>query len=277
MLRVEKLVKTYPTFRLNEVSFELPTGYIMGFIGANGAGKSTTLKSIMNLVCADSGRVEIFGKDMKKYETEIKQDIGFLMGAVDCYKYVKVDKYLKVSSQFYKNWDENTCEKYLKRFCLDKNKRIRELSQGMKVKLGLVVALSHRAKLYILDEPTSGLDPIAREEILDILSDIVAEGERSVLFSTHIISDLEKIADYILFIKDGSIVANDTKDNLSDSFYIVQGSKEEEEDILPMAIGIKKNSFGFSALVKKEDLHGREGIRPTLEDIMVYFERGKND
>ncbi len=149
MLKVEGLTKVYPKFKLDGVSFELPSGYIMGFIGANGAGKSTTLKSIMNIVCPDDGTVEIFGKDMKTKETEIKQETGFLMGAVNCYQLVKISKFLDVTKSFYNEWQDDECEKYLKKFDIDKEKRIKELSQGMKVKLGLAVALSHKAKLFI--------------------------------------------------------------------------------------------------------------------------------
>ncbi|MGN1042679.1 MAG: ABC transporter ATP-binding protein [Christensenellales bacterium] len=281
MLKVTNLVKRYPAFLLDNVSFEVPSGYITGFIGANGAGKSTTLKSVMNIVFPDSGEVEIFGKNMKTHETEIKQKIGFLMGAVNSYQLVKVEKYVDVTSSFYKEWRQDVCDGYLKKFGIDKNKKIKELSQGMKVKLGLAIALSHEADLFILDEPTSGLDPVARDEILEILSDIVSSGDKSVLFSTHITSDLEKCADYILFIKDGKIVENDTKDGLLDSYAIIRGGVDElTEDIIKKSVGVKKNKYNFSALISKEKLAGVEGFsvdRPTLEDISVYYGRGNGN
>ena len=281
LLKVEGLTKVYPKFKLDGVSFELPSGYIMGFIGANGAGKSTTLKSIMNIVCPDDGTVEIFGKDMKTKETEIKQEIGFLMGAVNCYPLVKISKFLDVTKSFYDEWQDEECEKYLKKFDIDKEKRIKELSQGMKVKLGLAVALSHKAKLFILDEPTSGLDPVARDEILDILCDLVADGDKSVLFSTHITSDLEKCADYILFIKNGLIVANDTKDGLLDGYVILRGGADEAEKVADRAIGTKRNRYNFSALVRTCDLIDDDKNfttdRPTLEDIMVYYGRAEDN
>jgi len=280
MLKVEGLTKTYPSFKLDNVSFNLPAGYIMGFIGANGAGKTTTLKSIMNIVYPDSGSVEIFGLDMKTAETEIKQKIGYLLGAVNSYINTKVGKYLKITSSFYDGWEEDTCEKYLEKFNIDRNKRIKELSQGMRVKLGLTVAFSHGADLFILDEPTSGLDPVARDEILDILSDIVSNGDKSVLFSTHITSDLEKVADYILFIHNGIIVAEDTKDGILDSHILVHGNLSDAEKIKKRCIGIKTNSLGFTALVKRENFRDGESEftteRPTLDDIMVYYERGQN-
>ncbi len=275
MLRVKGLTKVYEKFTLKDVSFSLEPGYIMGFIGANGAGKSTTLKGIMNIIKTD-GEVEIFGKDMKTHEIEIKKEIGFLLGAVNQYPLLKVKKYLDTTASFYDNWDEVACKEYLDRFSIDGNKRIKDLSQGMKVKLGLTVALSHNAKLFLLDEPTSGLDPLARDEILDILVSLVSDGERSVLFSTHITSDLEKIADYILFIKNGLIVANDTKDALLDNYLVVHGSVEQYGDIADKCIGSKVNKFSFSALMKAEDrVDGYEYERPSLEDITVYYGREK--
>lgn len=281
MLKVTNLVKRYPAFLLDNVSFEVPSGYITGFVGANGAGKSTTLKSVMNIVFPDSGEVEIFGKDMKTHETEIKQKIGFLMGAVNSYPLVKVEKYVDVTSSFYKEWRQDVCDGYLKKFGIDKNKKIKELSQGMKVKLGLAIALSHEADLFILDEPTSGLDPVARDEILEILSDIVSSGDKSVLFSTHITSDLEKCADYILFIKDGKIVENDTKDGLLDSYAIIRGGADElTEDIIKKSVGVKKNKYNFSALISRDKIADVEGFsvdRPTLEDISVYYGRGNGN
>lgn len=281
MLKVENLTKVYPKFKLDNVSFELPSGYITGFIGANGAGKSTTLKSIMNIVCPDDGTVEIFGKDMKTKETEIKQEIGFLMGAVNCYPLVKISKFLDVTKSFYNEWQDEECEKYLKKFDINKEKRIKELSQGMKVKLGLAVALSHKARLFILDEPTSGLDPVARDEILDIFCDLVSDGDKSVLFSTHITSDLEKCADYILFIKNGLIVANDTKDGLLDSYVILRGGADEAEKVAGRAIGMKRNGYNFSALIRTCDLvDGDKDFttdRPTLEDITVYYGRAEDN
>lgn len=282
MLQVKGLTKTYPSFKLDNVSFNVPSGYITGFIGANGAGKTTTLKSIMNIVCPDSGEVKIFGKSMETDEKAIKQNIGYLSGAINTYPQVKVSKYLKTTSSFYDNWQESVCEDYLKKFNIDTHKRLKELSQGMKVKLGLAIALSHGASLFILDEPTAGLDPVAREEILDIFSDLVNDGDKCILFSTHITSDLEKVADYILFIKEGIIVAHDTKDGLLDNYRVISGSLEHIDKIASVCIGLKKNRFGFSALVKLCDCKylGQEYTqeRPTLEDIMVYFERGsKND
>lgn len=281
MLRVENLKKVYPTFTLDNVSFELPAGYIMGFIGANGAGKSTTLKALMNIVHPDGGRVEFFGKDMSEHEVDIKQHIGFLMGAVDSYPHCKVKKLISVTETFYDNWDDGACRRYIKKFGIDPDKRVKELSAGMKVKLGLIIALSHGAKLYIFDEPTSGLDPIARDEILDVMQELVEDGERSVLFSTHITGDLDKCADYVLFIKNGIIVANDTKDALIEGHMLVKGGTELLTDRLKeRLIGFKKHGFGFVGLLRGEDAGCAAGLQketPNLEDIMVYYNREEND
>ena len=205
VLRVKGVYKEYPGFKLEDVSFEIAEGSIMGFVGRNGAGKSTTLKSILNLVHMDEGSVEFFGLDLKSHEREIKQRIGYTGGAVNFYKKKKIKILLEITKKFYKNWDDKTCEKYMRMFSLDAEKTPSELSEGMKVKLSLVLALSHGAELLILDEPTSGLDPVSREELLEIFRHLKTKGI-SVLFSTHIISDLEKCADEITYIRNGKIV-----------------------------------------------------------------------
>ena len=205
VLSVKGLCKEYPGFKLQDVSFEIAKGTIMGFVGRNGAGKSTTLKSLLNLVHTDAGSVEFFGLDLKLYEHDIKQRIGYTGGAVNFYKKKKIKNLIEITKTFYKKWDDETCEKYMKVFSLDANKTPSELSEGMKVKLSLVLALSYGAELLILDEPTSGLDPVSRNELLEIFKHLKTKGI-SILFSTHIISDLEKCADEITYIRDGKII-----------------------------------------------------------------------
>ena len=205
ILRVNNLVKEYPNFKLQDVSFTVKSGTIMGFIGRNGAGKTTTLKSIMNIVHPDAGEIEYFGQNIKDAEGEIKQLIGYAGGAVDFYKKKKIRDIIAVTKRFYRNWDDAECRRYMELFALDENKTPSELSQGMRVKLSLLTALSHHAELLILDEPTSGLDPVSREELLDIFKYLKAQGV-SILFSTHITSDLEKCADDITYIRDGRVV-----------------------------------------------------------------------
>ena len=210
VLQVENLCKEYPKFKLQSVSFSIEKGSIMGFIGRNGAGKSTTLKSILNLVHPASGEIRFFGMDMAHHEGEIKQRIGFAGGAVDYYKKKKISAIVAVTKQFYDNWDDAAYKKYMKLFNIDEDKTPGELSEGMKVKLNLVLALSHGAELLILDEPTSGLDPVSREELLEVFEYLASKGI-SILFSTHITSDLDKCADQITYIKDGQIVASENK------------------------------------------------------------------
>ena len=205
VLCVNGVSKNYPSFKLQSVSFDVEEGTIMGFIGRNGAGKSTTLKSILNIVHADEGSVIYFNMDIKKHEGEIKQKIGYAGGAIDYYKKKKIHEIITVTKRFYQTWDDGLYRKYMDLFALDEEKTPSELSQGMKVKLSLVMALSHRASFLILDEPTSGLDPISRDELLEIFKYLKTKGV-SILFSTHITSDLDKCADDITYIRAGQIV-----------------------------------------------------------------------
>ena len=278
MLKVENLNKQYPFFRLKDISFHLPKGYIMGFIGKNGAGKTTTLKSILNIVKPNNGTVEILGKDYYANEIELKHEIGFMFGAVDYYSKNTVQSICKVYSRFYNEWDENLFQIFLKRFGIDERKKISDLSAGMAAKLGIAMALSHNAKLLILDEPTSGLDPIARSELLDIFREIIEDGEKSILFSTHITSDLDKCADYIIFIRNGELFANDAKDDLIAKHILVKGNLSElTEDLKLRLISFKTNSYGFSGLMRKEQLNKDDSVQteiPNLEDIMVYYNKG---
>ncbi len=209
-LEVRGLSKTYPAFTLKNVSFDVPQGAVVGFIGRNGAGKSTTLKSILGLVHPDSGDVRFFGQDVRQHEREFKEQIGVVLGGIDFYPKKKVKTITDVTRRFYGNWDEGKYRHYLDLFGIDESKRVDQLSSGMKVKYLLALALSHNAKLLILDEPTSGLDPVSRDELVELFRAIVADGQRSILFSTHITSDLEKCASHITFIKDGAIFHSST-------------------------------------------------------------------
>ena len=209
-LEVRGLCKTYPAFTLKDVSFDVPQGAVVGFIGRNGAGKSTTLKSILGLVHPDSGDVRFFGQDVRQHEREFKEQIGVVLGGSDFYPKKKVKTITDVTRRFYGNWDEGKYRHYLELFGIDESKRVDQLSSGMNVKYLLALALSHNAKLLILDEPTSGLDPVSRDELVELFRAIVADGQRSILFSTHITSDLEKCASHITFIKDGAIFHSST-------------------------------------------------------------------
>ncbi|MBR0373737.1 MAG: ABC transporter ATP-binding protein [Mogibacterium sp.] len=210
IVEVRNLVKRYPSFELKEVSFHVDEGRITGFIGRNGAGKTTTIKSMLNLIHPDGGEVDYFGKPLLGNEMEIKKHIGYSTGAVNWYPRKKMRDIVDIVRRFYDTWDEASYRKYLEMFSLDESKSPIELSEGMKVKFNLLLALSHRSEVLILDEPTRGLDPFSRNELLDIFTDLKKDGV-AVFFSTHIISDIEKCADDIVYISHGKIVAATTK------------------------------------------------------------------
>ncbi|TCZ78158.1 ABC transporter ATP-binding protein [Paenibacillus albiflavus] len=273
-LDIRNLNKKYPNFQLKNVSFQLEKGYIMGFIGANGAGKTTTIKSILKMIHIDSGEVYILGKDIAEHEIELKQETGYAFGGIDFYTRSKIRTLTDVIKKFYKNWDDETYYNYLKRFKLDENKKIAELSTGMKVKYSLALALSHGAKLLILDEPTSGLDPVARDNLMDIFQELVVDGEISILFSTHITSDLEKCADFITFIENGQIINSAEKEEFMESYRLLSGNESQLSQVKERLISYKKNSFGFTGLIHTKDFDPSSDVKaaiPSLEEIMIYF------
>ncbi|MDO3409762.1 ABC transporter ATP-binding protein [Saccharibacillus sp. CPCC 101409] len=273
-LEVRHLHKKYADFQLKDVSFQLEKGYIMGFIGANGAGKTTTIKSILNMIRVDSGEIRVLGKNIAEHEMELKQDIGCAFGDIDFYTRSKIKTLTAITKKFYKNWSDDVYYSYLRRFKLDENKKIAELSRGMKVKYSLALALSHGAKLLILDEPTSGLDPVSRDDLLGVFQQLIMDGEISILFSTHITSDLEKCADFITFIQDGRIVASAEKNDLLESYRLLSGSEKQLHEVKERLISYKINSFGFTGLIHTSDFDHSSDIHaaaPSLEEIMIYF------
>src|SRR5574344_727050 len=223
LLRINHLYKHYPSFDLQDVSFALESGKIMGFIGRNGAGKTTTLKCIYNLVAPTSGEVLYEGQEIRSIEAKAKSEIGLLFGEIEYYPNKKVGQMSKITASFYPNWNESLYKEYLGDFGIREDKRIKELSSGMKVKYGLALALSHGAKVLLLDEPTSGLDPVSRDELMDIFLQIVSDNQHAILFSTHVISDLEKCADDIVYIKNGQIVANETVESFEKKYVFYTG------------------------------------------------------
>ncbi len=274
-LQVEGLTKHYPGFTLRDVSFSLEPGYIMGFIGRNGAGKTTTIKSILNIIHRDAGYVSVFGQDALEQEKAVKGQVGLVLGGVNYYPKKKLKTIAQVTSRFYENWDREAFCQLLEQFELDENKTVSQLSSGMRVKFAIALALAHRPKLLILDEPTSGLDPVSRDEILEILQRLVESGERSILFSTHITSDLEKCADYITYIKKGEIVFSLDRETLEDRYWVVSGGIDALTPALEQTfVGTKKNRYGFSALVERTQApDGFTLTKPTYEDIMIHLER----
>ena len=281
VLTVENLDKKYPSFSLKNVSFTVKSGEIMGFIGRNGAGKTTTLKSIMNLIHYDRGQITAFEKDMTKNELENKQRIGFALSELNYYPNRTIRQLMNVTKRFYKNFDENKFQEVCKIFNLNIDKKLEQLSSGMKVKYSVAVALSHQAELLILDEPTSGLDPVSRDEILDIFREIVKSGDRAILFSTHITSDLDKCASNITYIHDGEIIYTGTKKDFVGSYLFVS-DKTKNKDLVREYIASKELDDHIEGLidVKKKDIFVKIGIEPKepdLEQIMIYLERSKNN
>lgn len=277
ILEVNMLRKEYKDFTLKDINFKLERGYIMGFIGPNGAGKSTTIKLIMNLIKRNSGKIKVFGKDNIIEEKEVKNKIGFVYDENYFYEELTINDMKKIIAPFYRDWEDRTFQKYIKDFDLPGKKKIKELSKGMKMKFSLAIALSHNAELIIMDEPTSGLDPVFRSEILEILSSVMQDENKGVFFSTHITTDLEKIADYITFINNGEIVFSETKDYITENYGLVKGSKNLlDSDIKKEFVSIRENSFGFEGLTSNMDkikklLKNNVLIeKPSLDDILVY-------
>lgn len=235
IVKINNLNKTYPAFKLNDISFDIEEGKITGFIGRNGAGKTTTIKSMLNLIHPDSGEITYFGKSLYENESEIKKNIGYSTGSVNWYPRKKIKDIIKIVSRFYDTWDDNAYRKYLDLFGIDENKIANQLSEGMKVKCNLLIALSHNAKIIILDEPTSGLDPFSRDELLDVFTRLKQDGV-AIFFSTHIISDIEKCADDIVYISGGKIVASLPKEDFM-TIYSKNGESLEEA-ILRMERGV---------------------------------------
>ena len=243
VLEVRELRKTYPAFTLKDVSLDVPQGGIVGFIGRNGAGKSTTLKSILGLVHPDGGTVRAFGLDYAANEAAIRRRIGVVLGGIDFYPKKKVGVITDVTRRFYSNWDEDKYRHYLELFAIDESKRVDQLSSGMKVKYMIALALSHSAELLILDEPTSGLDPVSRDELVELFRRIVADGSRSILFSTHITSDLEKCASHIAFIKDGGMLYDGGVEDFKARF---RDKGETLEDII---VAVERRELDDSAII----------------------------
>ena len=275
ILEVRKLCKSYPGFSLSDVSFSLEEGKITGFIGRNGAGKSTTLGCILNFLHADSGEITVFSKSFSESELAIKQKVGYVSGAVNFYPKKKLRTIVSVTKQFYPEWDDASYEKYRTLFSLDENKTPGELSAGMKVKFSLALALSHKAQLLILDEPTSGLDPVSRQELLEAFLELKDQGI-TILFSTHITSDLDFCADNIIYIQNGHIKSESSVSDFVDAYRTVEYQKGEiPESLSEKLIGETRTKNGLCALIKKEDepLFGLPAEKADLEKCMVHLEK----
>ena len=270
-LCVQGLCKYYDGFRLEDVSFSLEKGAITGLIGRNGAGKTTTLSSILSLIHPSAGSIAFWGWTMKDHADEVKQKIGFVSAGMSYYTLKKLKAITKVCASFYPGWDENAYRQYMARFQLDENKTPAALSNGMKIKYALALALSHGAELLILDEPTSGLDPVSREELIEIFLRLRGEG-KTILFSTHITSDLEKCANRILFIRRGRIFRDAPYHEFAASYRLAAYAGDAPREIKARALGICPVRDGCTVLLP-EACAPQDARIPTLDEIMIHLEK----
>ena len=271
-LTVQGLCKYYPAFRLEDVSFRLIPGTITGFIGRNGAGKTTTINSMLSFVKPDAGTISFFGLDFAEHDREIKEKIGFVSAGMTYYMRKKLKVITGVVKAFYPGWDDLVYQRWMNLFGLDGEKTPAELSNGMKIKYALALALSHGAELLILDDPTSGLDPVSREELVEVFLKLKDEG-KTVFFSTHITSDLEKCADRILFLQQGRLKADDSLDSFRETWRIMECTGEIPDGVRKAAHGICRVRDGYTVLVRKEDAAVSGGREATLEEIMIHLEK----
>lgn len=277
ILEVSGLKKRYRDFVLGPVDLKIPSGCIVGFIGENGAGKSTTIKSIVGLVHPEGGEVLFEGKPLNPRDKAVFEHIGVGLDELHLPKVMTLIQVGKFCRYFFSSWKEDIFHSYLHRFYLEEKKKMKELSRGMRMKLSLAIALSHQPRLLLLDEATSGLDPIVREEILDILMEFIQDERNSVLISSHILSDLEKTADYIAFIHQGKMVFMEEKDELRERFALFSGSDEEMQLIESRAVIAERNhAYGRTFLVNRHQMPAHlRLLRPSIEEIMLFYLKGE--
>lgn len=267
-LKVQNLCKVYENtdFKLDNVTFSIPKGSILGFVGKNGAGKSSTINSILNIIKKDSGTVKFFGYDMTDDATSIKEDIGVVFDSINFHEDLTARNVEKILSDIYTNWDKDLFFSYLEKFKIPSNKKIKTFSRGMTMKLSISIALSHKAKLLILDEATAGLDPVVREEILDTFLDFVEDENNSILISSHISSDLEKIADYITVIDNGKVILNESKDTLIYDYGIAR-MKRNDFDKLEKSeyISYRQRGLQIEVLISDKNSFSKKYPNVTLD------------
>lgn len=278
-VEIKNLTKRYKGFELKNVNFQIPAGCVTGFIGQNGAGKSTTIKAMLNMISIDAGEIQIFDCDHIKSEKEIKENIGVVFDDICFHDKLKPKHIDKILKGIYREWDSELFYGYLKQLNLPENKKVGELSRGMRMKLQIATALSHHAKLLIMDEPTGGLDPVVRNEILDIFMDFIQDEEHTVFLSSHIISDIERIADYIVFIDQGRVLISENKELLTERHGILHCSKEQFTSVdIGDIISTRKSAFGVEALVGdiescKRKYPGLLCEKAAVEDIFLFYAR----
>jgi len=277
-IEVQQLCKYYPGFALQNVSFSLPQGAILGLVGENGAGKSTLIRLLMGASPADSGSAAILGTDNRTAAfSQIKEDIGVVLDEAYFPEVLTAKQVGKIMSHTYRNWEQALFEKYLRRFSLPQDKLFKDYSRGMRMKLAIAVALSHKPRLLVLDEATSGLDPMVRDEILDIFNEFTREEDHSILLSSHIVSDLEKICDYIAFLHQGKLLLFEEKDRLLEEYAIVRLNARQAEAIDPSAVVNRRcGPYGTEILARRPMLPDFvTPERATLEEIILFLAKGE--
>lgn len=275
-VEIKDLSKTYKDFKLDNINLNLPSGCILGLIGENGAGKSTTIKLMLDMINRDSGEITILGKSNKDNFRLTKEDIGVVLDEIGFNSTLTAKQIGKVMALSYKNWDNDVYNGFLEKLSIPYNKKFKEFSRGMKMKFGIAVAMSHNPKLLILDEATNGLDPVVRDEITDLFLEFTRDENHSILISSHIVSDLEKICDYIAFMHKGRIMLCEEKDRLREEYTLIKCSSEQFADIEPSAvIGRRETAYGTEAIVKRSEIPaGMDGSIVTIEELFVFMVKG---
>ena len=281
-IEVEHVSYNTKTFQIENLSFTIPQGFVTGFIGSNGAGKTTMIRLIMDLLEPNTGEIKILGRQMNESAKWIKNKIGFVYSEIYFNQQWNIKKLENIISPFYSRWDSHIFHQYLKQFNIPSHLKIKHFSSGMKMKLSLAIALSHHAELFILDEPTAGLDPIVRNEVLEILQQELIDENKTVFISTHIISDLEKIADYLVYIKTGNLVLEGYCDDIKEDYFIIKGDTKDLDDELNQLLLYKEEKqTGYVGFTKHgqtfKELFGKqvEIKHPTIEELMIYLEKMK--
>ena len=272
-LEIKNLTKSYPGFMLDNLNLTLPSGCIMGLIGENGAGKSTTIKLILDMIHKDSGSITILGKDNTDSIELTKEDIGVVMDEVGIPECLTVKQVGNVMKHTFRNWDDAEYARLAQKLALPDKKQFKEFSRGMKMKLGIAIALSHDAKLLILDEATAGLDPVVRDDVVDMLSDFTRDENHSILISSHIVSDLEKLCDYVAFLHNGKLLLCEEKDQLLSEYGLIYCTAEELQSIPSCAIKYKKeNPYGVELMVQRSAIPSSVNVSPiSIEELFVFM------
>ena len=277
-IEIKDLCKTYPGFSLDHVNLTLPCGCIMGLVGENGAGKSTTIRLILDMIARDSGTITLLGKDNRENIRLLKEDIGVVLDEVGIPACLNPKQVGKIMANTFRNWEQAVYDSLLEKLAVPPEKPFKDFSKGMKMKLGIAIALSHRPKLLILDEATSGLDPVVRDEVLDLFSEFTREESHAVLISSHIVSDLEKICDYIAFLHKGRLLLCEEKDALKEKYGILRCSKDQLPALPPEAvIGRKETAYGVEAIAARDAVPAGLSLSPIdIEELFIFMVKGAN-